>query len=354
MDILPKTVFFTFVIVFVFSHFGNAVAQSDPLTPDFSLPDSLSLSESGDEETSSSGGGAFDFLSEPSGAPAESRERFDFEKSAEELEAEGRRKAFESALEGLMPLKPEEIREVLERMDRTEEAASFPVYPEPRPEISVQTISADPGAKPTTIKVARGYVTTVTIVDSTGAPWPIQDITWAGEFDIVQNTTGGPGNLLRITPQAPRAYGNMSIKMLDMQTPIILSLESSRDVVFYRFDAIIPEPGPKANVPLVEQGGVSIQAGDVNLSSFLEGVPPVDATRLNVMGLDSRTTAFEFGGLTYLRTPHTLLSPAWEASVSSADGMRVYSLRPSPVLLLSDKGRMVRARLSSREGLINE
>ena len=61
-----------------------------------------------------------------------------------------------------------------------------------------------------------------------------------------------------------------------------------------------------------------------------------------------------YNGQTYLRTPLTLLSPGWSNSMTSADGMKVYEIRNTPVVLLSDKGKMVRAHLSDREELLNE
>jgi intracellular multiplication protein IcmK len=57
--------------------------------------------------------------------------------------------------------------------------------------------------------------------------------------------------------------------------------------------------------------------------------------------------------MTYVRTPLTLLSPGWQHSVSSADGMNVYMMASAPVLLLSDRGRVVRARVS-QEGVSDE
>jgi intracellular multiplication protein IcmK len=81
---------------------------------------------------------------------------------------------------------------------------------------------------------------------------------------------------------------------------------------------------------------------------------PTAALKMNVSGVDSRTTAYRYNGLTYLRTPLTLLSPAWMSSASSADGMRVYALNHAPVVLLSDKGKMVRAHLSDREDIADE
>jgi intracellular multiplication protein IcmK len=130
-------------------------------------------------------------------------------------------------------------------------------------------------------------------------------------------------------------------------------METSRDIVHYRFDAIIPDYGPLATAPLIEQG-ISTQAGSRDISSILEGVIPQDAERLTVSGVDGRTSAYKFNDITYIRTPHTMLSPSWSQSVASADGMRVYEIQNAPVLLLSDKGKMVRARLSAREAILDE
>ncbi|MCK6419089.1 MAG: DotH/IcmK family type IV secretion protein [Alphaproteobacteria bacterium] len=272
-------------------------------------------------------------------------------RSDEQVKESRRKEAFEAALQGLLPLRPEEIRELMERFDQTQEASTLPVYPNPKPEVAVETLSLDPGAKPAVVKVAYGNVTTLNIVDSTGAPWPIQDVSWAGNFDVMQSGEQG-SHIIRITPQSEFAMGNMSIRLLTLQTPVILTLETSRESVHYRFDAIIPEYGPSANVPLIESGTVSIKAGGSEIASFLQGVIPPGATRMSVDGTDGRTTAYTVNDQTYLRTPLTLLSPAWSASVASADGMRVYAIAPTPVVLLSDQGRMIRAKLSEREELV--
>jgi intracellular multiplication protein IcmK len=66
---------------------------------------------------------------------------------------------------------------------------------------------------------------------------------------------------------------------------------------------------------------------------------------MKVDGVDGRTTVWKIAETVYLRTPLTLLSPAWNASAASADGMNVYTLEDTPVILLSDQGRMVKARI---------
>lgn len=277
----------------------------------------------------------------------------EFQKTSEQLEDDFRKGAFNAALNRILPLRPYEIRTLLERLDRTVESTETPVHPFPRPETVVQNISLDPGSPPLTIKLSFGYVTTISMVDSSGSPWPIEDISWVGNFAIQSDAKADVVNMVRMSPQNDFVHGNMSMKMVGLDTPIIFTLETNRDIVYYRFDAVIPGNGPFASAPIM-QPGVTLAAGDVDMSAALSGVMPKEAVKLAVTGVDGRTSAFKYNNYTYVRTPLTLLSPGWESSVSSADGTRVYALAEAPVLLLSDKGRMVRAYLSEREELLDE
>lgn len=262
-----------------------------------------------------------------------------------------RREAFDAAVTGLFPLKPEDIKSLLRYYDQTEEAAQGPIYDLPTPEVSVLTVSMDPGVAPPTIKTAVGTVTTLNILDITGAPWPIQDITWAGDFDIIEPEEGG--HIIRITPMAKFTYGNISVRLLTLKTPITFALRVGRDSVHYRVDARVPEFGPFAEAQLME-GGAQLVAGSSTLTAVLDGTPPSGAESLSVSGVDGRTTAYKLAGMTYVRTPLTLLSPGWESSVSSADGMNVYALSETPVLLLSDQGQFKRAMLSEKKDMFDE
>lgn len=262
-------------------------------------------------------------------------------------EAELRKVVFKAATEQMMPLKPSEIRRMLELYDETKQASETPIYPTPEPESSFQGISLDPGTKPLAIKTAIGNVTTLSIVDITGQPWPIQDLTWAGDFQIEQPENGG--HLLRITPTSEFAKGNISMRLVGLNPPVIFSLKAERQSVHVRLDVQIPEVGPKGILPPMDMP-ISTKAGDDFMTSVLVGVVKgKDTTQLNVEGIDGRTTAYSQGGMVYIRTPYTMLSPAWVKSVQSGDGTKVYALNSTPVILLSDKGKMVRAYLSPKE-----
>ena len=263
--------------------------------------------------------------------------------SEEELEAQIRRQAFDAALTGLLPLKPDEIREVMEAYDKTRQAAEIPIYPYPEPIIAVTTASIDPGSDPVEVRVSPGHVTTISVMDITGKPWAIQDLFWAGDFEVVTPEQGG--NIFRITPLSDFTYGNMSLQLVELGAPISLILKAVRDEVHYRLDVRVPEYGPEADMPLIGNSAITLAAGDKTVNSFLDGVIPSSAERMDVLGTDKRTMAYKYADRLFVRTPLSLLSPSWSKSASSADGMNVYELVNTPVLLLSDNGSMVRVRI---------
>jgi len=269
-------------------------------------------------------------------------------KTPEEVENQIRNQAFAAALTGLLPLKPNEIRKLLETFDQTRQAVETPVFPDPTPEVLAQTASIDPGSPPMEIKLATGRVTTVTFVDITGEPWPIADITWAGNFEVAKPEPGG--YIIRITPQSEFAIGNMSVAMAgNLKTPLVFALKTHRDKVYYRLDVRVPDYGPFAKQPLMDDGGPELAAGNCVCNMILDGIEPEGAVKLSVSGVDRRTTAYKIGDLTYVRTPLTMLSPGWSNSVTSADGTAVYTIQNAPVVLLSDKGKVVQAYLSDRD-----
>lgn len=256
-------------------------------------------------------------------------------------------RAYMGALQSIMPMSPEQIRRLLDSFRKSREASETPIT-DPVPKIEVQTVSLDPSQVPPTLKTSPGRVSTLTILDSTGAPWPIQDVSWAGKFDVTPPEEGG--NVVRITPQSAHNMGNISIRLVDLITPITFTLNTGLDEVDYRFDARIPKIGPLAKVPLIEHGGLrSVVGTDENLVQMLDGTPPAGAEKLKVDGTDGRSSAWRLSGRIYLRTPLTLLSPAWSSSVASADGMNVYVLSNTPVILLSDEGRVVRVSVAASE-----
>lgn len=300
------------------------------------------------------GGGAATPASGGYGATPQTPEELQamMEQEQDEARKKVEEQTFNQALKQLLPLQPNQIRKTLETFRMSREAAETPITV-PEPKLEVQTASLDPSGSPLVIKVAPGNVTSITILDATGAPWPIQDMVTAGPFSIMAPEEGG--NVVRITPATAHGVGNISMRLIDMITPVTFRVQTGMDWVHYRLDIRIPKPGPLAKTPIIEYGGLKAVAGkDEQMVGVLDGTPPVDAEKLVVEGVDGRTTAWGLDGRTYLRTPLTLLSPGWDASVTSADGMNVYAMGRAPVVLLSDEGRMVKAHIIPSEDLTDE
>ena len=259
-------------------------------------------------------------------------------------EDQNRRATVNAALNGIFPLKPDEIQLLIEKLHESQHAIAAPQTANLKAVVKAETIPLEPGAEPKEIDTELGFITTVSLLDATGNPWPIQDIGVGGNFDVPAPEEGG--NVLRITPLAKYAFGNLSIRLVGLTTPLSFHLQASNGTVYYRYDARIPKFGPKAAAPLIDRGN-DLVAGDAMLMNILDGAPPLDATRLPVTGVDTRTAAWRIGTRVYLRTPLMLLSPGWDGSVGSGDGTHVYLIPDTPVLLLSDNGNLVHARIGN-------
>ncbi len=260
-------------------------------------------------------------------------------------DTEHNRKSFDRASAGLLPLSPDQIHSFMRRLEQTQGAAEAPSSGPPKGQVRIATLSLDPGADPPRVNLAAGYVTTINMLDATGEPWPILDVGVGGSFEVSATPAGS--HVVRVMPLTRVGDGNLSVLLKDMPTPVVFRLTSGGPSVDMRFDARVPKFGPNAKAPLVDRP--RLQAGNETIMLLLENAPPRDAKRVKVAGLDARTMAWKMGDYVYVRTPLTLLSPAWNASVSSADGMTVYEIGDAPVLLMSDNGAIVRARLTRDE-----
>lgn len=261
---------------------------------------------------------------------------------------EAREDAFDRALISRFPFSPEELKRLRALVDEIQRATAEPPRGlEAQPNTRVKTLSLDPGSPPPQVFVHTDFVTTLSFLDATGKPWPILDVAYGGEFQIESPEDGS--HIVRIISGTNYGAGNLSIRLANLAMPVTLRLQANKERVDYRFDAIIPQSGPNAEPALVRAGLRPAAGDDGVMLALLQGVPPESAERLEIDGADAASRAYRIGDRFFLRTPLQLLSPGWKSSVSAADGTRVYALNEAPVLLLSDNGVMVRARISERE-----
>ena len=260
-------------------------------------------------------------------------------------EQEHIQKSYDKASTGLLPLSPDQVRDFMHKLEQTQSAAQMPYEGTPKGQTRIATLSLDPGVEPPQVDLASGYVTTITMVDATGEPWPILDVGVGGNFEVSPTQAGT--HVVRVMPLTRVGTGDLSVLLKDLPTPVIFRLSAGGPNVDLRYDARIGKPGPGAKPPLISRP--RLEAGDETLTLILENAPPSSAKRIKVGGLDARTKAWSIGDKVYVRTPLSMLSPAWNASATSADGMTVYEIGDAPVLLMSDNGAMVRAQISRDE-----
>jgi intracellular multiplication protein IcmK len=253
--------------------------------------------------------------------------------------------AFQSVANQAFPLTPEQIQTLNNMLDATQRAqATTPNVNPPQPTSTSVMVSLAPGATPPVIRLSRGFVSSLVFVDSTGASWPIAafDIGNPTAFNI---TWDKKSNTLMVQARASYTYGNLAVKLVGLNTPVMLTLVPGQKVVDYRVDLRVEGLGPNAQ-PGMQGSGLPGQA-DQTLLNILDGVPPQGAKRLSVSNNIAQVWLVGDNNL-YVRTEFTLLSPAWLSKMSSADGMNAYQLQPTPMILLSRYGKVMQIKV---EGL---
>lgn len=244
--------------------------------------------------------------------------------------------AFQNIIKRQFPLTEEQI-EALRQVFQDNQRATVAPLEVPTPTVSTQTVSLEPGSIPPAIRMATGYVSSVVFVDATGQPWPIANYSLGNPsaFNIQWDTSS---HVLMIQGVNAYEFGNMAIRLVGLDTPVMLTMVSDQQLVDYRVDLRVQGNGPNAK-PLLVGTGIPEQ-NNYLLSDLLEGVPPQGAQRLSISGGPAQ--AWLHNDTLYLRTPLTVLSPGWSATVSSADGTQVYEMNQvAPMILASQDGQPI-------------
>ena len=216
-----------------------------------------------------------------------------------------------------------------------------------------------PGGAVNIVQAVQGYPSAIAFVDSTGQPWPIAwhtnsnpaegsdkpAITATG-FQVDVPTKGS--NVLQITPISAQPRGGILVNLEGAPLPLAFMSVAGQGRYDARLDVHVADRGPKAKVCIITRPDTP-ETGAPYLTAMLDGVPPSDAVPLTVSGVSpDEVRAWRMGGRVYLRTRYTVLSPEWTASENGAGGVTVYALPSTPVVLLSQDGRSVTARLGDQ------
>lgn len=248
--------------------------------------------------------------------------------------------AFSASVENILPMTPDQIQKLRSMYQQSQYAAASSPDTPPRPTATSVFVDLSPGATPPVIRLAQGFITSLVFIDSSGAPWPIQayDVGNPQAFNIQWDKTT---NTMMIQSMTMYNYGNLAIRLRGLPTPIMLTLIPGQKAVDYRVDLRVQGYGPNA-IALPSGNGMPNSA-DPTLLGVLDGVPPDGSRLLSVTGGECQ--AWLAGNNLYVRTRLDVLSPGWLSTMSSADGMHAYAMQPTPVLLVSQNGKVVQLKI---------
>ncbi|CAM3658712.1 DotH/IcmK family type IV secretion protein [Bordetella flabilis] len=226
-----------------------------------------------------------------------------------------------------LQLTPEQTARVKRLYLQREGYKATPYVAPARPVTRTLAVNLEPGVPPPIIRLSRGQQSSIVFSDVNGNPWMIKRVSLNRQLFSDGHTEGGgagkdetPTNVLALEPLSPVVYGNVSVQLNGLSTPVILTLISGQDDVDVRVDAKVPGRNPDAS------GTVSITSLptiDSDLPYFMDGTPPEQAKRLRVRGLEG-TVAWSYHNNLYLRTNATAQYPAYIAAARSTSGVSVY------------------------------
>lgn len=251
--------------------------------------------------------------------------------------------AVRDALHHHFPLTPEDIDLMKTMVRKTQQAVHGP--PPVGRAVSV-SVSLDPGARFPEIHLVPGIATTITVVDATGAPWPIVDV-------IVGNEKAFPvkklsmSNGVVVEPKNNVGWTSLALSLEGRGTPAVLKLVDSDRVSDTRVTARIEARGPNAATPVFQEPKPVVSA---RILAFLDGIPPSTARALSVRGTKDME-AWSDGGRLYVRTHMDVLAPAWLETVSGPNGMKLYVFSKVAVITAAgDDGEMKTIELEEPDG----
>ncbi len=258
---------------------------------------------------------------------------------AQPAPADLRDEAFLKVTNTLLPLSPAQIQMLRNVYDATQRAAAvFPGVP-PRPTSTSLLVDLSPGSVPPVIRLGSGFVTSIVFVDSTGAPWPIDSYSLGNPaaFNIVWDKKG---NILLAQAITTHRVGNLAVILKGLNTPVMINLNPGQAAMDVRVELRIPGLGPEAKNTVFS--GLPGEQSPF-LLDLLAGIPPAGSRVLKASACDG--CAWLHQGKLYLRTPYTVISPAWISTLSSADGTHVYELQPTPLVLVTYNGKTIKLKI---------
>ncbi len=249
-------------------------------------------------------------------------------------------------------ISPDEIKKFKRKFSNVERA----IYNEPEPSLVSRSlpVSLLPGDKIQRLCLVPGFVSTLTIVDSTGEPWPIKQKSNPNEPAFkVTRPKGGELNLLNISALSNSRTANIAVTVQGEDTPIHILLTSRKKeckeknkvnknirLMDVSRTLLVQKAGPRAK-PIRVGKSIGAATDDV-IYSVLNQTPPDDAISLGFN--DHKQSIFLIGweiqNNYYILSSEDLTWPAF-SQVSMQGELTAYRIAPVDMLMISVDGKPI-------------
>ena len=165
------------------------------------------------------------------------------------------------------------------------------------------------------VEVRQGFTTVLSWTDTTGSPWPIEEVLVDSQFlPGERGEDGGGGHLVYVAPKRRFLSGNLVVKLRDLAEPMVVLLQDSGGAESdFRVEMRLGRPGPGVDAAALMRPA-SFHAGDEQLAALLSGVAPAGAVRVEIEGGGAGDRAWRQGEDLLLVSRHVVLSPGpWAA-----------------------------------------
>lgn len=214
------------------------------------------------------------------------------------------------------------------------------------------SISFENGQGNESFYTAPGYTTTVIFLDKAGNHWPIEKFI-VGNDEAYSVQIIHPSTLV-ITPKKTYKKTNLTVMFQGIAVPAIFTLESSRQIVDYKVEGMLPGFEPSAQ-PAKRVGGMRgsvvgetnpyAKFKEVDVANMLSGDIPSNLVKKTAFGHHD-IQVYERGETYYILTNNTeLMYPEPIDSRVGAMGNKLYITTALPNLLVLSGGELIKVRI---------
>lgn len=247
-------------------------------------------------------------------------------------------------LEAEAPLTREELlrlrRELLERSRGLQDNADGRAPARPTSQILQIDLSPAADVAPPVVRLSPGQGSVVSFLDAAGRPWPIAVADNANSEEVTINRFSA--HQISVFTRSHIAKGNVLVGLEGLPTPVTFTVLAGQRETDYQVRLVLPRFHGDVPSNLVSQGSVPA-LGTEDLFNYLLMTPPANAVPLQVQGL---------AGARAWRTGPSTMVVRTDAQIAvanrhfSLDGVGVYEMQLSPLVVATLNGSFVQMRIS--------